>query len=42
MNTETRVEMLLRRRNALLTKGGELTPAETLWLVQIENELGIT
>jgi len=39
---ETRVQMLLRRRNILLSKLGVLSDAETLWLVQIENELGIT
>jgi hypothetical protein len=41
VHIETRVQKLLRRRNMLLTKGGELTEGETLWLIQIENELGI-
>lgn len=39
---ETRIEMLLRRRNILITNGGELTPAEVLWVSQIDMELGIT
>lgn len=42
MKIETREQKLLRRRNILLTKAGELTEAETLWLVQIEAELGIS
>lgn len=33
---------LLKRRNLLLTKGGVLSAQETLWLVRIEMELGIT
>jgi hypothetical protein len=41
-DNETRVQMLLRLRNILVTKPGTLNHAETLWLVQIENELGIT
>jgi len=39
---ETRTQMLIRQRNILVTKPGKLNDAETLWLVQIENELGIT
>jgi hypothetical protein len=40
-DNETREQMLLRRRNILLSKQGTLNEAETLWLVQIESELGI-
>jgi hypothetical protein len=37
--TPERRAVLLKRRHMLLTKGGELTPGEVLWLESIEAEL---
>lgn len=40
---ESRKEMLLRRRNLLITKGKDnLSSVENFWLTQIDAELGIT
>lgn len=30
---------LIRRKHMLLTKGGDLTTAEVVWLLEIENQL---